>query len=112
MPRTPHKAELERIRSMLEDLGGFCYVLSQVGRLRGSAGIPDLHCFLNVHGEMCVFWCEVKATKRDHLSPAQEQFKLLSEAAGVDVVVGTADDVGAYLEDIFHGENSVSSGRG
>lgn len=97
MPRKPHsethKGQVQIIRRLIADLGGRCYVTHQVGRVYGSKGLPDMHCI--VRG--LAFWLEVKVG-RDKLSKEQAEFKALSEAAGVPVVVGRACDVVDWLE--------------
>lgn len=88
-----HKAQVQIIRGLIADLGGRCYVTHQVGRVYGSAGIPDLHCIFPGF----TFWVEVKVG-RDKLRPKQAEFKALSETAGVPVVVGRACDVVDWLD--------------
>lgn len=90
----PHNQAIEAVREFVDMLpGGHCYVLSQSGRLHGSAGIPDLYCMV----KDTAFWVEVKVG-RDKLSPAQAEFKARSGMAGVPVIVGHAKDVIDFLE--------------
>lgn len=123
-----HKQAVEGVRRLIAALGGACYVMHQGfggGRKRvglwGSAGIPDLHCFVPVENSILgprvcgqgylpeeaaamvvggqkqlAFWVEVKVGK-DRLRPAQSVFKGLAEQAGGVVIVGTAADVVAFL---------------
>lgn len=95
MKKDTHKGQVHEIRRLVEMLGGRAYVLSQSGRLYGSAGLPDIWCILNGHA----FWVEVKVGK-DKLKPAQKLFKADSESAGVPVVVGRACDVVDYIESL------------
>ena len=93
MSSDTHKGQVAEIRRLVELLGGRCWTLHQVGRLRGSAGLPDM-CAV-VRGR--AFWIEVKVG-RDKLRPAQAEFKAAWDAAGVPVVVGRASDVADWLE--------------
>ena len=89
-----HKPEMEAVRSLVEMVpGGRCWVLSQSGRLYGSAGIPDVFCVVNGQA----FWVEVKVGK-DTLSAAQEEFRRVSELADVPVIVGGVQEVLTFLE--------------
>ena len=101
MRRSPHKAALEAVRKLITVLGGYVNVTHQVGRLRGSAGIPDLYVQLPArYGiQPCGvrLWIEVKAGRRDKLSPAQAAFKQREESLGGKVIVGGVDDVIEYL---------------
>jgi len=91
-----HKQQIEEVRRLIEMVGGRCYVTSQVGRLYGSAGIPDLICFAPARGVQWVFFVEVKVG-RDKLSWAQEEFQFQCREAHVPYVVGRVGDVADFL---------------
>jgi len=91
-----HKKQIQEIRRLIEMVGGRCYVTSQVGRLYGSAGIPDLICFAPARGVQWVFFVEVKVG-RDKLSDAQRAFREECLRARMPYVVGTAGDVADFL---------------
>jgi len=91
-----HKKQIQEIRRLIEMVGGRCYVTSQVGRLYGSAGIPDLLCFAEVRGEWRVFFVEVKVG-RDKLSDAQRAFREECLRARVPYVVGRVGDVADFM---------------
>ena len=88
-PRT-HKREIEAIRRYVSLVGGVCNVLHQAGRLRGSAGIPDL--YLQFPRARRSLWLEVKVG-RDKLSPAQKAFLQREEDCGGVVIVGGLEEV-------------------
>ncbi len=66
-----HKLEIEAIRKFITVLGGTCNVLHQSGRLRGSAGIPDL--YIQLPEIRLSYWHEVKVGT-DVMSKAQAEF--------------------------------------
>lgn len=110
-----HKAAMEGVRKLVNCVGT-ANVLSQSGRLHGSAGIPDVYCQVwtercpalqsmweQAHSAvrvlppiMCDFWVEVKVGD-DKLSPGQKEFKRRADACHRIVIVGTAVDVAKYL---------------
>ncbi len=100
MTRSPHKTAIEAVRRLVAAMGGTANVLSQVGRLYGTAGLPDLWIQLparyGVIPNGLRFWVEIKAG-RDRLSSAQREFKEREEALGGKVVVGGIDAVIEYL---------------
>lgn len=57
-----HKTEIEAVCKLVRLGGGKAWKLHQVGRLRGSKGLPDVFCVWK--GE--AFWVEVKV-RRDKL---------------------------------------------
>lgn len=90
-----HKMELEAIRKAARLYGGIAYVTHQSGRIRGSAGVPDLFILLVGDGYTVSLWWEVK-TRGDRLRPAQEQFLSNVTAASGYAACGTFDDFLAY----------------
>lgn len=90
-----HKSEIEAIRKLIQAIGGWCYVLHQVGRLRGSAGIPDIYCHVTAIEHR--FWVEVKVG-RDKLRDAQMEFRFFERACGGSVVVGGVEEVIQHLK--------------
>ena len=93
--RSRHKDTVETIRKFITLLGGTCNVLHQVGRLRGSAGIPDL--FIQVEAANLSYWHEVKVGK-DTLSPAQGAFLEREERCGGLMAVGGLDATCRLIE--------------
>lgn len=105
-----HKAEIETIRELIEDvLHGRCNVLHQVGRLCGTAGIPDLYIQMPANRAWLVrnvmadeistpicFWWEVKVG-RDKLRPAQIAFIEAEKSCGRFAGVGGLSEVLAHL---------------
>ena len=106
---TAHKREVEAIRKLVAAVGGMCNVTHQVGRLRGSAGIPDLYIQISRRlltpdrdgmpreREGFTFWCEVKVGKD---SPSLDQEYFIQEerhSNGAPVIVGGLADVIEYL---------------
>ena len=83
-----HKTEIQAIRKYVACFGGTVNVLHQSGKLRGSAGIPDL--YIQIPRFKKAFWFEVKVG-RDKLSPAQEAFIEREDACGAKVYVGDLD---------------------
>lgn len=77
---------------------GFAWKTHQSGKVRGDKGLPDVFCIVPVGAmaEPRAFWVEVKVG-RDKLSPEQIDFKRVSEAAGIPVVVGRVGDVADFL---------------
>ena len=93
-----HKTEIQAIKRYVELLGGTCNVLHQVGRLCGTAGIPDLYIQLTRYG--AAFWMEVKVG-RDKLRTAQDAFIEREGECGRAVVVGDLDALMANVESLF-----------
>lgn len=89
-----HKSEVEAIRKTVGLLGGTCNVLHQVGRLCGSAGIPDLYIQLPRHE--LAFWMEVKVG-RDVRRPQQRMFMEREARCARHVVVGGLEALAAYM---------------
>ncbi len=88
-----HKGQVREVARFVNALAGGCaWTLHQAGKLRGSAGIPDIYCTVG----MTAFWVEVKVG-RDKLRDSQRAFKLYSDVAGVPVVVGRVGDVADFL---------------
>jgi len=85
-----HKGEIEAIRALIAAVGGTCNVLHQVGRLRGSSGIPDL--YIQIPRAGCSFWVEVKVGK-DDLRPEQRAFINREAACRRWMIVGGVDEV-------------------
>jgi len=83
----PHKSELEAIRAATRAVGGEAWVLHQVGRLRGSSGLPD--AFLTFPRVGKAIWFEVKVPG-DRLRPAQWAFIEAAARCGQGVLVGDA----------------------
>jgi len=90
-----HKAEVEAIRRFVRAHGGECYVLHQVGRLRGSAGLPDLFLMFPALG--LATWFEVKVG-RDRLSTHQWGFIEQAARCGVGVLVGDVEVLIGWYE--------------
>ena len=89
-----HKGQVREVARFVNALPAGCaWTLHQTGKLRGSAGIPDIYCV--VAGR--AFWVEVKVG-RDKLRESQREFKLRSDIAGVPVVVGRVGDVADFLD--------------
>lgn len=98
MRRSSHKATLEAVRKLINAVGGTCNVLHQVGRLRGSAGIPDLYAQFH-DGRWChpqSFWVEIKPSGAK-LTAAQKAFKEREEGTYGRVLVGGLHEVMEYL---------------
>ena len=96
MKRGAHKSEIMAIRRLVEALGGVCNVLHQSGRVRGSAGVPDLYVQMPGAVQWAMpatrirpfgLWIEVKVG-RDRLSPAQRAFGDRELSAGREWICG------------------------
>ncbi len=97
---TPHGREIEKARKMCKRVGATLNVLHQVGKLRGSAGIPD--CYIQWPGRAAVWW-ECKCG-RDTLSPAQTAFGSREAGSGKPhVLVGDAGTVADWIEEVIAG---------
>lgn len=90
-----HKREIGRAQKVASTHPHlYLYVTDQVGRVRGTPGIPDCIVFyLPPKGrERLVFW-ECKASESDSLRPAQRGFLALCDVVGIETVVGTLDEL-------------------
>ena len=121
--KATHKSELEAVRQLVKGLGGAVYVAHQGAGprgkggyrgLHGSAGIPDLECFVPMdrlsarlyapwwehkpdpETTMLYFRIEVKVGK-DKLSDQQAEYKRLAENAGIAVIVGGLAELASFL---------------
>jgi len=95
-----HKREIAAVVRLVRMLGGEANVLHQVGRVRGSAGVPDLYLQLPRRGpnpaRAC--WLEVKVG-RDRLSEAQKAFlRRSADAVGDPVIVGDLETLLQWLD--------------
>lgn len=104
VPRVSEKTEQAHIVQLLVSIGAAVFVLGTrrpAGDYQGTRqtpGIPDLVAFLpstREHGTRQV-WIECKAAG-GRLRTAQQDFKALCECANVAHIVGTFDDVIAWL---------------
>ena len=89
-PRQTHKSELEQIRKLARRLGGECQVMHQAGKVRGSAGTPDLR--LQFPDDGVAVWFEVKVG-RDRLSYPQKEFIQIEALCGQTVLVGGVEEL-------------------
>ena len=89
-----HKSALEAVRKLTLLVGGVPYVLHQSGRLRGSAGIPDMYLMFPRWG--VTVWFEVKVGK-DKLSKAQRAFRDLAYQCGDAMLVGGVAELKPWL---------------
>lgn len=95
----PHRREIERARRAARGHPHlYIYVTDQVGKNHGTPGIPDcILFFVPPKGrKRLVFW-ECKASESDSLRPAQKAFLALCDAAGIETVVGDADELLDHL---------------
>jgi len=104
-----HKTTIEAVCDYIRLQGGKCWKTSQVGRLYGSAGIPDVIAAICIPDRLIkmnpvrwqMLFVEVKVGE-DKLSPAQQGFRDIAELCGVPVIVGGLDDVLPYVENLKH----------
>lgn len=117
MGNREHKEALEAVRQLAGYVGGKCWVMHQVGQVRGSAGIPDTFLVLPravglviddledrrrrlqaVVGRdpearvMVGHWHEVK-TERDKLREGQADFQTWVRQAGMSMTVGRVSKI-------------------
>ena len=92
---TTHKAALEAVRLFCRRTGGVCYVLHQVGRLRGSAGLPDCYCLWPRLGVSA--WVEVKPPGAKPTN-AQMAFAHAARDCGQTVLCGGASELYDWLK--------------
>lgn len=102
-----HKSTIEAIRQYCELMGGVCNVLHQSGRVRGSAGVPDLYLQFPRLRRPCAFWMEVKVG-RDALREAQAAFALREDRCGGEVLTG---DLDALIERVGRAKEGLRPAR-
>lgn len=105
-PKAPvksHKQAITEIKDFISKQGGKPYVLHQVGKVYGSAGIPDMCAFVPVNGNMRFMWIEVKVGD-DTLSLEQKGFIEYATMADIPYVVGDVNDVEQTLREIRRAE--------
>lgn len=91
-----HKEEITAIRKLASALGGIAFTMHQVGRLCGSAGVPDMYLMFPRLGKSV--WMEVKVGK-DKLRAAQIAFKVSAAESGAEVLVGGVAELSAWHPD-------------
>jgi len=87
-----HKRIVSCIKQTVKNFGGAAYVLHQIGRLRGDAGLPDMIIFYLGRAA----FVEVK-TPGTRLTEAQREFGMLAREHGIDYVVGGVEEVAKWM---------------